>query len=473
MNHRWHCALVVCLLISATGQAFAQVSDVRRVQEYRVEQEQIKQLEGTIPLETVTSFDWGGWYNFSFTHFDGPYKDRAVVDHDLRFWGSFTFDDVFQVYARGRIDFINWVEGRSPDGRKSDVDGFNLDEGWATFRLGRLLNKSHTLSSLDADVKVGRQYIEIGRGVVLAQIIDATRLDVGNYYFHTTFFAGESVRSTMNLDASAPGFWHDDREFYGIQGEATVCRNLRPYLFILWVNDRNNADTTTFLDNFGHRMFQSYGYSPTYLGLGSHGNVIPNMRYWVEYIWEWGQTASLNSTEDDRIDGHAITAGVEYMLNRVYSKPRFEYEFGWGSGDSRRRSPNNTVNGVPAGHRDHGFLAYGYFDTGAAFAARLANLTVNRFTASCRPLEKWECLRNLETGISLYIFDKVTPEGGITDFTADLPERDLGHEVDLFANCRITSDLLWTIRWGHFSPGGAYSDQSGRNYLYTGVTLSF
>ncbi|HUW56600.1 MAG TPA: hypothetical protein VMZ92_08185, partial [Planctomycetota bacterium] len=74
---------------------------------------------------------------------------------------------------------------------------------------------------------------------------------------------------------------------------------------------------------------------------------------------------------------------------------------------------------------------------------------------------------------SYYWFDKDKGTGGVSDFRANLPNTDLGEELDLYANWRITSDLLFTVRWGLFWPGRAYTDRNDRQYVLGSVTYSF
>jgi len=45
--------------------------------------------------------------------------------------------------------------------------------------------------------------------------------------------------------------------------------------------------------------------------------------------------------------------------------------------------------------------------------------------------------------------------------------------MDYFINWRLSSDLSWTIRWGTFFPGAAYSEQDTRHFIFTGLTWSF
>ena len=457
----------VCVLLCADG-LFAQASDSARVAAQREELETIRQLEGEIPEVNGTAWDYGGYYRFSFTKFTDPIKRRQVYDQDFRIWGSLSVGNVHQFYVRGRVDIIDWRTGDSPTGKDDDVDGMNLDQGWYRLRVAQLAQKWGAKKwPVDIDVKLGRQYLEVGHGIVFSQIFDAAIFEVSNFYFDAQLFGGQNTASNHNLDETAPKYWHDHRRFFG--GQVTlrnVVQRVEPYVYGLWVDDRNPYD--------GGPAGQGFGYNPRYFGAGARVNPFANLRLWTEFIAEGGKSHAAGSTRRENIDAHAFIAGAEYDFKDWPLRPRLEAEYGLGSGDSDRQSPANTLFGNKPFTDDQGFLAYGYHDTGVAFAPRLANLSVLRATASFHPLEFIECMRNLEMGASFYWFEKAKRAGGVTDFSATLPHKNLGTELDLFANWRITSDLLWTIRWGKFDLGRAYPNSGdSREYILTTLTYNF
>ena len=99
---------------------------------------------------------------------------------------------------------------------------------------------------------------------------------------------------------------------------------------------------------------------------------------------------------------------------------------------------------------------------------------VLRFGGSLLPFEdKVEALRNLELGTNWFLYHKNHAIAAISDPTADLRSGNVGWEMDYYLNWRMTSDLSWTVRWGAFFPGEAYSDRGTRHFVFTGVTWSF
>jgi hypothetical protein len=455
-------------VVMLTGSVFAQATDPTRVARYRDELDQIRRLEGQIPEGRAFTFDFGGWYRGSYTKFDDFMQDREVSDHDVRLWGTFSLGTIHQFYARVRMTYVRWADGDDPDGGDDhDFVGPNLEQGWWDFNVTQAAEKYFNQQwPVDLRIRAGRQYYEIGYGFVLANILDGVTVEIDHRYFNVQLFAAETFPSIENLDVTAPEFWHDDRSFVGVRASMkNVIPRHEPYVYWMIVNDRNSYN--------GGTPGQRYGYDPEYLGVGSRGELLPRLRYWAEYVFESGRTASAGAWPRDDIDANALVAGLEFYLGDCPMRPRLEVEYGWGSGDPDSVAPHTAAFGNLPGTDHEGFLGYGYHDTGVAFAARLSNLRSIRATFSLRPLEAWESTKRLELGASYYWFRKDRTAGGITDFQANLPSKDLGEELDLFLNWRVTSDVLWTVRWGVFNPGGAYTNRSDRDYLLTSLTYSF
>ena len=130
------------------------------------------------------------------------------------------------------------------------------------------------------------------------------------------------------------------------------------------------------------------------------------------------------------------------------------------------------MRGNAGGTSDNAFNAFGFRDTGLAFAPRISNLHVYTLGASLYPLEQHKLFEKLEVGSKVFFYHK-SSSGPVSDTTITSDSRWLGWEWDVFCNWRLTSDLSWTIRYGAFMPGGAFEDNSCRQFLMTGINLSF
>ena len=103
----------------------------------------------------------------------------------------------------------------------------------------------------------------------------------------------------------------------------------------------------------------------------------------------------------------------------------------------------------------------------------LSNVHIWRLGGSFTPFEHVQALRELELGTNWFLYHKNHRSGAVSDLTADRGSGYVGWEMDYFLNWRLTSDLSWTVRWGAFFPGAAYSDRDTRHFVFTGVTWSF
>jgi hypothetical protein len=144
------------------------------------------------------------------------------------------------------------------------------------------------------------------------------------------------------------------------------------------------------------------------------------------------------------------------------------------SGDCNRLgSPTNAEGGVTNSYLDHSFVGFGFRDTGISFSPRLSNIHIWRGGGSIHPLPDYEITKNLELGTDYYVYYKNREKAAVSDTTADEQSGYLGWEMDYYANYRIFNDLSYTIRFGTFFPGAAFSDETTRTFLLTGVTWSF
>ena len=84
-----------------------------------------------------------------------------------------------------------------------------------------------------------------------------------------------------------------------------------------------------------------------------------------------------------------------------------------------------------------------------------------------------ERFRDLEVGVDFYSFWKQKKSGPVSDFRANVATRELGHEVDIYANWRLLSDLSVMLRYGRFWTGDGLSDGEKRDFMYAGLVYSF
>jgi hypothetical protein len=280
---------------------------------------------------------------------------------------------------------------------------------------------------------------------------------------------GMTLSSQTDVDLSRPAYNHSDRSFWGLELRYKGIDPHDIFAYILWQEDHN--------DEFPTDPLQDYEFDSKYVGLGSEGTLfLSNLRYLGEFVWECGKRYANGATDEgaENINAYALDGQLEYLFDHPLD-PRVQAEYLLASGDSDRiASPTNTVGGNRRNTRDTSFVGFGFRDTGISFAPEISNIQMVRMGGSLFPLKMYKVFKELELGLNWFIYHKDRSEGAVSDPTATQPIGRLGHEMDVFANWRITSDISWLVRWGVFWPaGGAFADDQERHYLLSAMTFSF
>lgn len=422
------------------------------------------------PLTTFFNWQWGGWleyYVFSFD--DGVQSHRVLQRPGLSLWTRLKFDQgAHEIFARMRLNYEYYNPGDEYlPYRQQDWVGPNLDRGWYYIDVLRALRLQEPGGSLGLEAWIGRQEARLGAGYVLDLPLDAVRIDARALDFEFQFLLGKTIDSYPNLiERSVAALGEQDRHFFGFEARYDGFDRHVPFFYMLFQNDEGDERPEDF--------YQSYGYDSEHFGFGSRGQLAHNLHYWAEFVYEGGRSFGDGAIwRQDKIDAWGLDVGVEKLWDHP-TRPRVTLEYMFGSGDGDRRlSPIGAAGGNRGDRVDSGFATFGYRDTGIAANLLNSNLHVWKLGGSFVPAPQVELLRDLELGTNAFLYHKHQRKGAISDPTADTHLGYVGWEMDWFANWRLTSDLSWTIRWGMFFPGDAYSDQSSRHMLFTGLTWSF
>ncbi len=440
-----------------------------------LERENEQKLQLELPPAQRFRVDWGGWYNFYFFLFDdGVESSRTLREYDLRLWASLSADrGIHQGYVRMRTTFDDWNHGDqfgvglNESAREDDLDGPNLERGWYQFDLAKALRSYGDLEGdYELKFKIGRDLVSVGTGYAIDLELDHVMVQGELLDFQTNFIAGKTPSSTQNIDRSLPVAGHSRRCFYIIEERYVGWDEHEPFVYIAWQDDHTKEDPRDPL--------QGFRYDSTYVGFGSVGELIDNLRYSSEWVIERGRDYNFERfLKKTDIKAWAFDHQLDYFFQHK-TKPVLSAEWMFASGDANRLgSPTDAVGGNRNDFVDRGFIGFGFRDTGLAFAPRLSNIHVWRLGTAFRPLPDIEVLRDLELGTDWYLFYKNRSSAAVSDGLADQQSGYLGWEMDYFANYRIFSDLSWTVRFGSFFPGDAFSDQTTRTFLLTGITWSF
>jgi len=425
------------------------------------------ELEAMIPSEQMVLFEWGGWLRpqgGTFDDWEG--SNHTLFYYDLRRWVSINIDEVHQFYGRVQMAFLDFNDGDSFDGDDEDLEGPDLDVGFYKLNVSGAMKRYFDVEMpVWMDVRVGRQFHEVGSGLVYSETNDGILIRCGAPEWEVSQILSKSNHHEDNIDLSVPGYENSDRRFAGTQLTLNFLDKHRPYVFFLLQRDHTGERPED--------PFQEYDYDSEYYGFGSTGEICRNLRYHAEGVIQSGQSFASGTTTDPRdIEAWGFDTGFDYYFD-LPTHPRFSFEWAFGSGDKDRRSITNTVDGNAAGTDDHGFLPFGYINTGYALDPVLSNLHFFRFGVSFLPFDWCESLEKWEVGLNFFDYLKHREEGVISDPAADKARGDVGRELDVYTNWRILSDLSFSLRYGVFFPGEAYSDHEARQYLYGSVTYEF
>lgn len=462
---------VVPAVLAAGGLAWGQTpaeAERRFFEQQRLLDRQLKQQRmETAPLDSILDWQWGGWIDYFVFHYDdGIQSSRFVQRPSLAAWTRLRFDDgAHELFARVRLRYT-WFERGDEIDRQQDWWGPNFDQAWYQIDVNKAFRLGTPADPLQLKSRIGRQTVLFGTGYTLDIPMDAVLLDTRIYDLRAQMLLGNTFSSYPNIDASEPVDSHSNRYFYGVQLSYEGWQRHVPFVYALWNHDRT--------DERPQDLFQEYNYDSFYLGFGARGELMPNLHYWAEGVFESGHSFGDGAfRKRDYIEAWGWDIGVEKRWT-VPTRPRVMAEYMFASGDpDRLYSPTNAAGGNSGDRKDSSFVGFGFRDTGISAALLNSNLHVWKAGASLSPLERYELFRDLEIGTNWLLYCKHHSRAAISDPTADQFNGQVGWEMDYFLNWRLSSDLSWTVRWGTFFPGSAYSDRDCRHFIFSGVTWSF
>lgn len=460
--------LTIALALSLAPHALGQQTSESLLQEQRRIDDQLRRERQQLsPLDAWADWQWGGWLEYYAFHFDdGVQSQRVLQRPGSAVWTRLRLDGgAHEVFARMRLRFEYFNPGDEYS-RQQDWIGPSFDRVWYGVDVGRALRLTEPDDPLQMQVRVGRQDVLFGTGYALDLPLDAVMWTIKAYDWSVTGLAGRTLPSLPNIDRSDAVDSHSHRRMYGVQVNYDAIEKHRPFAYALWNDDATDERPKDWLQN--------YAYDTQYFGIGSRGELARNLGYWTEVVYESGLSYGDGDFRSrDRVDAWGFDVGLEYLWD-VVQRPRASFEYMFASGDADRVFNATGAQGGNARDRDDtGFVAFGYRDTGLAAAPALSNVHIWRGGAAAAPLASVEYFRDFELGTNWFLYHKHQARGAISDGTADEFEGFLGWEMDYFLNWRLSSDLSWTLRWGAFFPGDAFSDQSMRSFLVTGLTWSF
>lgn len=422
-------------------------------------------------LDRRKEFTWafGGWARASFTSFDTPLDtDRTLRDLDVRAWADVNLFQHHQFYARFRTFYTDYNSGDAPGQRDDEWQALRVDQLFYQGSLARALGMDN---NVDLDVTVGRQFMVLGMGAALTNVVEGVRASGRMGEWGGDLIAARTIHYYPDFDPTTPEQDNEsDRLIFAANAWTTVLEGRKMYAYWLAQMDLNQYEVPG----------QAWDYNSHYFGLGTQGNIpleglAPNtLSYRSEFILQLGRSQAFAGDRED------IFAWA--WMNDVYFLPgdmlpftsRGVLSWHFGSGDQDRSNQLGTIGGNRPATTDSAFNYLGFVNTGYVLAPRLTNLHMLRANFEGQVLKDYHpWVRELKVGSALYVFFKHHQDAPATDFTSNESARLLGTEMDFYVDYSAASDLDVQLRYGIFFPGNSYARRKARNFFSLSVSLSF
>ncbi len=275
------------------------------------------------------------------------------------------------------------------------------------------------------DLKLGRQYLNYGRGFLISA-------NEEEYKFDAIKLVGKMGDFTLDLFASQlaeTAVVDTDSELIGANlGYVLEDIAVEAYVFGI-TNKENDVDDE----------------DPMYFGIRSDMSLIPALNLWGELAYEAGTVGPTD------LSGMAIDAGAEYVLEDMTWMPSLKLAYTWAQGD-KGNDPKES---------DLFFAPFNYTSYGYVFSPAVSNIHIINARLSVAPMDK------LTVALDYYHYAQDEKQiasvgnpdidnGGVASMTNGT-DKTLGNEIDLVASYKYTEDVATQLYAGWFMPGDAYS----------------
>lgn len=309
-----------------------------------------------------------------------------------------------------------------------------------------------------ATLKLGRQYLQYGRGLILSSVeqeynYDAARL-VLDYYPLTIDLVGAELVNNQTFGGTASHAGANDLLFVNARYELSDSAIKDVEAYFGWVSQSQDhllGESRT-PPTFGS------GSSPLIVGVRADINPVDALQTWAEAAYEFGANGG---NAGDTIGAFLLNAGGKYTLKDVQWVPVFNGNFIYASGGGA-----GTDTGVGnAQFRPWFDYADGY--NGYVFMPALTDIAIFNLGASVKPYE------NTTLSLQGYYYMKADKMGlagsnGNVDWGGSSwarvaagntgPDAYLGWELDGILGYDYSKDVRAQLVYGVFLPGTAYEN---------------
>jgi hypothetical protein len=345
--------------------------------------------------------------------------------------------------------------GGSSSGKISRMWGVGIAEAYVQF---------NEIFYTPATLKLGRQYLQYGRGLILSSVEQEYNYDAGrlvlDYYPLTIDLVGaelvnpQAFGGTPNTFSGATTQGANDLLFANARYELSDSAIKDVEAYFGWVSQSQNhllAESRTPPTNLT-------GSSPLIVGVRADINPLDALQTWAEAAYEFGANGP---NTGDSIGAFLLNAGGKFTFKDVQWVPVLNGNFIYASGGGK-----GTDTGVGnAQFRPWFDYAEGY--NGYLFEPALTDIAIFNLGASVKPYE------NTTLAIQGYYYMKADKEGSAgsngnvdwggpswANFTPGNtgPDANLGWEFDGILGYDYSKDVRAQLVYGVFLPGTAYEN---------------
>lgn len=473
-----HIALASSLFALAAGAMLAQSgvdsSVVERVRQ--IEQERRTGLASTQSYLKTTGADrflsgWGAWFSNTYIDFSDDDRSSATRDaldklniRDVRAWWATQLGRKFSSYLRLKTQNFDFRTGQGTAAPNFNIlEKVDLDMGYVEFR-----------PDPNQRVRAGRQFTQVGRGFVLADILDGLLYQRTWGGWQADAFWGTTPNRILNIDSSIVGFNQGltHRDFAYLEAQYTHRAGNRYYMYHVSEVDRSQS-----LDADPNRSLVDFGYNANFTGIGGNVRVTPRVLLLTEMGLQGGSTLSAPAGRRVDVEASFFEALGLWSLKGL-NDGLVQAEYAYGSGDPDRANVTDTFGGKQDATTDENFLYFGRIETGLALSPRLSNLHIARVGYQQRLRMDGRRVHSTDplVGLKFTEYYKVHERGAISDTLANNANSShVGAAGDAYLAWRVWSDTVLNVQYGHFQPGNAYpvGRRSGSDRFLASTTLSF
>ena len=341
----------------------------------------------------------------------------------------------------------------------SDSTLRSADRGWG-MRVTEAYVQFSEMFFTPATLKLGRQYLNYGRGLIISSYDQEYNFDAGRLVLDFYPFTVDLVGAKLSEGSSFySGTGHRGNDLLFVNGryemKDSIIKNVEAYFG--WAARASGGSTgPTYLPTQNSA-------SPWIIGARADLTPVKNLNVWVEGAYEGGQ-APINgffeTSRDATLSAFILNVGAKYTFKDVKMEPSINVEYTFASGGGSYSGNGNT------------FLPW--FDSkqgqnGYLFQPALANIHIFNVGASIKPA------KNVTASLQAYYYLKADADsfagsnryidfGGLSGFTMYQTEKsELGCEIDAILSYDYSKDARFSLIYAAFIPDRAFTAADSRN----------